>query len=134
MGINIYWQGGGYNSITYTNGELKMDENFFGLGLPYYLNGVDEAAWSTFIEPDIQAVTTGFSFIDPNGNTTSSTTKFQVGPSLNIGAQFRFYTNNDKGFSVRPQIGVFYPVSSSGAKAEMAVQGGIIFQWELFKE
>lgn len=123
----------GANKMTYSNGALELKKSMIGLGLPFYWSRVDRSSWTPFLEPVVQAVRSEFSFVEPSGRVTSSTSKWQFGPGVNVGLQVRFFSTEGSGLSVRPQVGVFFPTSDGGVNSSAAVQGGLMLQWELFK-
>lgn len=124
----------GNKSISYTNGALAMKKDVVGLGMPLYLSSADRSSWTTFLEPTVQAVRTGFSFTDSSGNSTSSVSKWQFGPGINLGTQVRFVSWEKIGLSVRPQVGAYFPMANSGVSGATAFQGSVILQWEFFKK
>jgi len=133
VGMDVFVELGS-KSISYTNGTLAMQKNVIGIGLPLYLSSADRSSWTTFLEPTVQAVRTGFSFSDTRGNTASSASKWQFGPGINLGTQVRFCSWEQSGLSIRPQVGIYFPMSNSGVSSTPAFQGGLILQWEFFKK
>lgn len=122
----------GENATHYSNGDLIMKKSALSVGMPLYGSSVDRSAWTTYIEPAAQLVGSQFSFSNSSGSESSGNIKWQAGPALNIGARFRFYAGDESGFSIRPSVGVFYPLTKSEFSNEPAYQAGLVFQWEFF--